>query len=273
MNKEHFEKAYKKALGGGTSGSLAMITQVTTLMWLRTTINYQYVNGTDFRTSMKTLYNNGGFIRFYRGYPLALSMAPLSRFGDTATNLGILELTKDSNLPLSIRTGISSLCAGGWRVVLMPLDTIKTNYQVNGEVKTLFKNVKSNGVKPLYNGSAAAFTTCVSGHFPWFFTYNFVSEILPEKEDDTLLQTLGKRATTGLGASLVSDTCSNSIKVLKTIKQTQNQEYSKIIKELIKKDGYKWIFRGLKTRYLVNGMNSILFSITWKYYQSTLFNL
>lgn len=273
MNKDHFEKAYKRALGGGTAGSLAMITQVTTLMWLRTSINYQYVNGIDFKTSMKTLYNNGGIFRFYRGYPLALSMAPLSRFGDTATNLGVLELTKDSNLPLSIRTGISSICAGGWRIVLMPLDTIKTNYQVNGEVKTLFKNVKRNGIKQFFNGSTATFTTCVAGHFPWFFTYNFINQQLPENNDDTLIEKLSKRAITGLGASLVSDTCSNSIKVVKTIKQTQNQDYYKIVRDLIKKDGYKWIFRGLKTRYMVNGMNSILFSVTWKYYQSTIFNL
>ena len=40
-----FEKAAKKALGGGVSGAVAGVFQVLLLMWLRTTMNYQYRNG------------------------------------------------------------------------------------------------------------------------------------------------------------------------------------------------------------------------------------
>ena len=36
------QKAAKKAIGGGLSGALAGVIQVLTLMWLRTTMNYQY---------------------------------------------------------------------------------------------------------------------------------------------------------------------------------------------------------------------------------------
>ena len=39
---EIMKKAGKKALGGGISGLIAGVIQVVTLMWLRTTMNYQY---------------------------------------------------------------------------------------------------------------------------------------------------------------------------------------------------------------------------------------
>ena len=41
-NKLIFDKAFNKAIGGGLSGSAAMVIQVSSLMWLRTTMNYQY---------------------------------------------------------------------------------------------------------------------------------------------------------------------------------------------------------------------------------------
>ena len=39
-------KAAKRAIGGGLSGAVAGVVQVLTLMWLRTTMNYQYRYGT-----------------------------------------------------------------------------------------------------------------------------------------------------------------------------------------------------------------------------------
>ena len=68
LNKEElFDKSLKRALGGGFSGTVAMATQVGTLMWLRTTVNYQYKHGTGFKETLSTLYNQGGIRRFYRG--------------------------------------------------------------------------------------------------------------------------------------------------------------------------------------------------------------
>ena len=42
---EILNKAGKRALGGGAAGAIAMFTQVGALMWMRTTMNYQYRNG------------------------------------------------------------------------------------------------------------------------------------------------------------------------------------------------------------------------------------
>ena len=51
-----FQKAVKKAVGGGQAGALAAVVQVCTLMWLRTCMNYQYRYGGNLITSFQTLY-------------------------------------------------------------------------------------------------------------------------------------------------------------------------------------------------------------------------
>lgn len=269
MDKEIINKSFDKAIGGGLSGSMAMITQVSSLMWLRTIMNYQYVNGTTFNTSFKNLYKKGGFLRLYRGYPIAIINAPIFRFGDTAANIGVLEVTKNYNLPLSITTGIASICAASWRATLMPIDTIKINYQVNGSLNILKNKIKNNGYKVLYNGTGAAFFSTLIGHYPWFVTYNYLNYYFPENKDDSSMNKLTKRASIGLASSIVSDTTSNFIRVIKAIKQTtsHNMTYKETINQLTAKEGYSWIFRGLKTKIVTNGINGIMFSITWKYFQ------
>jgi len=274
MNNDILHKSLNKAIGGGATGSMAMATQVTSLMWLRTIMNYQYVNGTSFKNSFKTLYKQGGILRLYRGFPVAIINAPLFRFGDTAANIGILEATKNSNLPLSIRTGIASVGAASWRVLLMPLDTLKLNYQVNGSLNPLKTKLKSSGPKILYNGSIAAFSSTLIGHYPWFLTYNYLNNYYPEDKNDSAIKKLTMRASIGLTSSLVSDTSSNFVRVIKTIKQTSANtlSYKDSVKNLYKQDGVMWVFRGLKTKILTNGLNGILFSITWKYYQDLFLN-
>jgi hypothetical protein len=269
MNNDILNKSFNKAIGGGLSGSLAMVTQVSTLMWLRTIMNYQYVNGTLFKESFKTLYSQGGIKRLYRGYPIAIINAPLFRFGDAAANIGVLELTKNSGLPLSVTTGIASVCAASWRVLFMPADTLKLNYQVNGSLDILKSNIKSNGSKVLYNGSLAAFSSTLIGHYPWFVTYNYLNKYYPENKNDSTSDKLIKRASIGLCSSLVSDTSSNFVRVIKTIKQTthNSMSYKETVKVLTEKEGYGWVFRGLKTKIITNGLNGIMFSVTWKYFQ------
>ena len=55
-NIDILNKAYNRAIGGGVAGSSAMIIQITSLMWLRTTMNYQYKYGGNFRESLSKLY-------------------------------------------------------------------------------------------------------------------------------------------------------------------------------------------------------------------------
>ena len=72
--------------------ALAMVLQVLTLMPIRTIMNYQYRYGTSTTEATRTLYADGGWTRYYQGLTAALIQGPVSRFGDTAANVGILAL-------------------------------------------------------------------------------------------------------------------------------------------------------------------------------------
>ena len=116
-----------------------MVIQVTSLMWLRTTMNYQYRYGTSTFNAMNTLYNNGGIRRFYRGYLPALTIGPLARFGDTMMNSYAINSLEQTNLPTTAKTLIGSGLAASWRASLMPLDALKTTLQVEKSGLNLLK--------------------------------------------------------------------------------------------------------------------------------------
>jgi hypothetical protein len=48
---------------GGKAGAAAAVVQVCSLMWLRTSMNYQYRYGGTLGESLKTLYADGGVPR------------------------------------------------------------------------------------------------------------------------------------------------------------------------------------------------------------------
>lgn len=272
MNKDNIlEKSLGKAFKGGIAGSTAMVLQVSSLMWLRTTMNYQYRYGTTFNGTLSKLYKEGGVRRFYRGICPALFIGPLSRFGDTAANIGVLtyletnEKTKELNI--GIKTTIASAFAGLWRINLMPIDTLKTTLQIEGKnaLPLLRKKIKLGGPSVLYHGSLGAFSATYSGHFPWYFTFNYLNEKIPKYEDN-LFKKLSRNALIGFSASLVSDTISNSTRVIKTSKQTYYRpiSYFTITKKIIEQDGiFGLMGRGLKTRILCNGLQGMMFSVLW----------
>jgi Mitochondrial carrier protein len=145
---------------------------------------------------------------------------------DTAANVGILALLETipetQHWPLPIKTGCGSILAGLWRIVLMPIDTSKTVMQVEGyqAIQELwFQNVPHDGIRVLYRGSIAQAAATAVGHFPWFITYNMLDETIPIIPNDPLLS-LCRSAFLGLSASCVSDCTSNSLRVIKTTKQT-----------------------------------------------------
>jgi hypothetical protein len=274
--REVLNKAASSAARGGVAGACAMGANVACLMWMRTTINYQYRNGTTFPEALRALYKDGGIPRFYRGVLPALVQGPLSRFGDTAANTGMLTLmnsldaTKD--LGVGIKTVSASAAAAMFRIFLMPVDTVKTTMQVTGSFSNVVNKVKVNGPGVLYHGSLASASATFVGHYPWFFTYNFLSEKIPKQ--DTQLGELGRRALIGFCSSAISDTCSNSIRVVKVYKQSSTEAigYPQVVKNVIQESGLRGLFfRGLETKILANGMQGILFSILWKQFEEVLF--
>lgn len=114
-----------------------MVLQVLTLMPIRTIMNYQYRYGTSTTQAARTLYADGGWPRYYQGLTAALIQGPLSRFGDTAANAGIMALLSSNTymrkLPSFIKTIFASLAAAAFRMILTPVDTIKTTMQTDGQ--------------------------------------------------------------------------------------------------------------------------------------------
>lgn len=267
-----WKKVTKDALGGGVPGFVAMIAQVSTLMWLRTTMNYQYSYGTTMTQAMRSLYNQGGLARFYTGYSMALLQGPLSRFGDTASNMGTLSLLNSYNstkeLPIALKTMMASIVAAMFRIVLMPIDTCKTILQVEGSQgwKILGTKMRNHGIGVLYYGSVASATATLAGHYPWYTTYNYLSSIIPEYRENVTLR-LSRSAGIGFCASLISDTVSNSFRVVKTARQSskENASYAKVIGQIVQKDGVMGLLgRGLKTRLLTNAIQGTMFSVCWR---------
>ena len=106
--------ARRKALAGGTSGFVAGVIQVLTLMWLRTTVNYQYRYGVSMMIAIRELYRQGGINRFYRGLPYAIIQGPLARFGGIAANdASIVFAAYLTGRPESTSRGLLSTALGG----------------------------------------------------------------------------------------------------------------------------------------------------------------
>merc|ERR1712060_232603 len=76
-----------------------------------------------------------------------------------------------------------------------------------------------------------------------------------------------RNAVIGFASAAVSDSISNSLRVLKTTRQTSLEPvgYLESAKSIIASEGYAGLFgRGLKTRILTNGLQGALFTIGWK---------
>ncbi|KAI2491557.1 mitochondrial carrier protein [Fragilaria crotonensis] len=229
-------KAGKRGLGGGLPGALAGVIQVLTLMWVRTVINYQSRYGASFFQAVTTLMNDGGIPRFYRGLSFALVQAPLARFVSTAANDGVEVFWPVGNRPNRGDQDVDSV--EGFR--------------------HLMRRVKAGKIGVLYQGATANALSAFVGHYPWFFTYNTLTKsqlirtLIPSK--------LLRNAGTGLLASIVSDTCVNAIRVVKTTKQAMgskhNASYGDTIRMILAADGWKGLFgRGLRTRILPTRCN------------------
>ena len=144
----------------------------------------------------------------------ALFQGPLSRFGDTASNAGMLalwdslEFTKE--LPMWTKSVSASLAAASFRVFLMPIDAMKTILQVEGAdgLQKLQAKIRKGGPGVLYAGSAGAMSATFVGHYPWFYTNNYLNSVIPKYDrTENLPMFLARNAFVGFCSSAVSDTC------------------------------------------------------------------
>lgn len=102
--------------------------------------------------------------------------------------------------------------------------------------------------------------------------YNYLNEVLP-RYDDTVKK-LGRSAIIGFCSSAVSDTFSNSIRVIKVYKQanTEHISYPDAVRRVIQEDGVMGLLgRGLQTKIIANGLQGLMFSVLWKLIDETFF--
>jgi hypothetical protein len=264
-----------RAVRDGQAASMASIVSVFLLMWLRTSMSYQHVRGVTMSEAMRELYADGGIKRFYRGLLPALCMMPLSRFGDIFSNEVAREFLSES-FPPAIVTMFASSMAACWRVLISPADTVKTMMQVHGTdgLKLLRGKISRAGPTALFEGAMGASAATWVGHYPWFVTHNYLeaycvrNRILDAhlaRQDHTRKNV--RRALVGVLSSLVSDVCSNAIRVLKTYKQTSLEPvgYLEAASRIIDKDGLTGLlFRGLSSKLAANALNAIIFTVVWK---------
>jgi hypothetical protein len=150
----------------------------------------------------------------------------------------------------------------------VPVDTVKTSLQVDGKqgLAILGNKLKTQGPLVMFRGALASAAATFVGHYPWFFTYNTLDRHLP-KYDDVLWKKLARAAFMGFCSSAVSDTCSNSIRVVKTVRQTSPEKlsYVQAVNKVIAEEGVKGLFgRGLTTKLVSNGIQGTLFSVFWR---------
>ncbi|KAL3901330.1 MAG: hypothetical protein SGPRY_012294 [Prymnesium sp.] len=269
------EESMRRALGGGIAGASAMSIQVAVLMWMRTTVEYQYRYGSSTSSVMRTLYRQGGVGRFYQGFFPALLQAALSRFGDTAANTGTLTYLNSNRstqeLPTSVKTLASASAASFWRVGLMPLDTVRSMLQVEGAtgLAMLRAKIKVHGWPVVFHGSNGMIAYAFVGHYLWYGTFNVLDTSMPRKTSDTKFM-LCRNAAVGFCSSAVSDSMTNSLRVVKTYRQTSQTaiSYSDAARSVIKSDGMMGLFgRGLGMRLFANGIQAAFFSAMWKYFE------
>ena len=151
--------------------------------------------------------------------------------------------TKD--WPSAVKTFCASGAAATWRIFLMPVDTLKTSLQVNGASGSpnLAKNEDRRPTRPL-----PRCWSCLCSHlcrpFPVVCHVQFPPGKNPKPAEDKTFQKFGRTAMIGFCSSAVSDTCSNSIRVLKTTRQTYERPigYVEAAKEIISKEGLGGLF-------------------------------
>lgn len=94
----------------------------------------QYANGGSLGNALSVLWKEGGIGRLYKGVGFAIIQNPLSRFGDTAANTGVLAVMAAffPDSPVALQTALASVGGATWRIGLTPIDTFKTTLQVQG---------------------------------------------------------------------------------------------------------------------------------------------
>lgn len=225
--------------------------QGSALFWMKPIIKSQYVYGTSLTDTFTYLKNDGGFLRFYRGFLPSVLKSGIGRTSDITIYTKINEKYSNNYYYSSFVSGCISAAV---KIAILPLDTISNIYQVHG--KHGDKHIKGN----LYRGALAYGSIhCISSS-TWLLSYSYLKEkkVFHNKNMNYLF--------TGFTCSLITDTIINPIRVVKTHKQAfaKNQSYYEIIKNMISDNVGAGLYRGYNIRLGYNAVNGALFVLLWQ---------
>mmetsp|Transcript_41811 Transcript_41811/g.129516 ORF Transcript_41811/g.129516 Transcript_41811/m.129516 type:complete len:174 (-) Transcript_41811:59-580(-) len=160
----------------------------------------------------------------------------------------------------------ASACAAAFRVCLLPLDAWETMKQVEGK-EGLRRLVEKARVHPtaLWQGAAGMVAATWLGHYTWFYTTNLLFASTPWLEARFGRHLQG--ALVGCASGAASDLLTNSLWVLKTMRQTAREPlpYREAARQVIRLEGVGGLLgRGLKVRVATNSVQGALFTVTWR---------
>jgi hypothetical protein len=153
----------------------------------------------------------------------------------------------------------------------VPIDTFDVFLQVEGKkgITKLYNKTKVHGIKVLYYGASPWILNNFISTFAWFGVHNY----LDTKYKNNFNENFNiKNGIIGLSASITSDILTNPLRILKIYKQSneQNIGYKTTINNIIKEKSFnELMLRGLKTRILTHGIQSIFFIVIWKNLEKT----
>eukprot|EP00811_Abedinium_folium_P002223 NODE_12036_length_1249_cov_7.531194.p1 GENE.NODE_12036_length_1249_cov_7.531194~~NODE_12036_length_1249_cov_7.531194.p1 ORF type:complete len:290 (-),score=47.21 NODE_12036_length_1249_cov_7.531194:154-1023(-) len=269
LSRHQFRETIRRAAGGGVAGAGVAVVQVTSLMWLRTTVSYQYRYGVSATDAFSTLYRQGGVLRFYKGTVPAIVQLPVVRFFNISANAGVLALfdqTAAKELPIYTKTMVGSVLASVLRTSLVPIDMVKTLMQVEGSgaKQVLRAKYASGGIAVFYHGAVATGVANLLAHYPFFTVFNTLDAHLPHFTETP--KKIGRNVVIGFCSSLASDALANSARVVKTVRQTSmTTSYVDIVRSILEKDGWAGLLgRGLQVRMVANALQGIIFAVLYR---------
>jgi len=170
-------------------------------------------------------------------------------------------------MSLAAKTLVASNWAAAIRVAFLPLDAWATMKQVEGK-EGLRRLVAKARARPaaVWQGAGGMYCASLVGHYSWFLTSNSLCCAAP-RHGRASWATHAQNAAIGFSSGAISDLCSNSLWVLKTLKQTLPEPvpYADLARRVVVKEGFQGLFgRGLKMRVITNGTQGAIFTVGWK---------
>ena len=251
----NLENLIYSGMAGGIAGSI----QLTSLYWLRTIMKYQYVYSQNLKQVSLKLWHEPDRLRFFRGFSPNIAKVTLGKVGESS--LIKVFNPEDNKYSIVSNTLICSSAITGWKMLMMPLDTLGNCYQVHGmKGKYIMKDrIKKYGYQTLWSGTFAYLNISFINYTIWIYVYHKLNTSLPSN-----MQTDFRNGLIGLGSTFLSDIVVNPLRVLKTNIQSQNDKrtYQDLCQEILIKD--KGIYRGFKTKMIFNCFNGALYVVLWK---------